>query len=99
MKNKNYCYNILEGQYSTEKSVGIAEKDKGITFMVAVSTNKIFIKNAVEKIFNVKVSHVRVINVIGKVVKFKNIIGKKKKWKKAIVYLKKGFDINFSKIE
>lgn len=99
MRNKKYYYNILEGQYSTEKSVKIADLTKGITFKVYSKANKYNIKTAVEKIFKVKVSRVRVLNVKGKVVKFKNKIGKKNNWKKAIVFLKKGYDINFAEME
>lgn len=99
MIKSKYLYNILMGQYSTEKSVMLAEKHKSITFKVTKSSNKYDIKYAVEKLFNVLVSSVRIINVKGKKIRFKNKIGKKSDWKKAIVILKKGYDINFSEFK
>lgn len=92
-------YNILQGQYSTEKAVMLAEKHKNITFKVSSESNKYNIKHAVEKLFNVSVSSINIINVKGKKVRFKNTIGKRKCWKKAIVILKKGHDINFSEFK
>ncbi|HIH2762520.1 MAG TPA: 50S ribosomal protein L23 [Candidatus Azoamicus sp. MARI] len=86
---------IIKGQYLTEKSNQLAEK-KIITLNVDVKSNKTIIKNTIENFFNVKVKAVRIINVKGKLVKFKSIQGKTKKWKKAIIILKKGYDINFS---
>lgn len=96
--NKN-VYNILEGQYSTEKTVRLAEKFRGITFRVFSGANKFDVKYAVEKLFNVSVLAVKIINVKGKKVKFKSVSGKRKDWKKAIVILKKGCDINFSEFK
>jgi len=94
-----HLYNIINGQYSTEKAVMLAEKYRSITFRVARNTNKYNIKYAVEKLFNVSVKSVKIINVKGKTVKFKNKFGKKSNWKKAIVILKKGYDINFSEFK
>ena len=74
-----YFYNILEGQYSTEKAVMLADKYKSITFRVSNKSNKSSIKRVVEELFKVSVSSVKIINVKGKKVRFKNIIGKKKK--------------------
>jgi len=96
MIGKKCIYNILHGQYSTEKSTKLADKYNTIIFKVDKLSNKYDVVYAVEKIFNVIVKTVRIINVKGKRTKFKNVIGKRKDWKKAIVILKKGYDINFS---
>ncbi len=95
-KNPN---SILLGQISTEKAVLLADKFRSITFRVLFNANKYNIKYAVEKIFNVSVISINTINIKGKTVKFKSFFGKKKKWKKAIVTLKKGYDINFSEFK
>lgn len=92
-------YNIIKGHHSTEKTVKLADKFHCITFKVCKNANKHKIKNAVEKIFNVKVLSVNTINSKGKHIKFKNITGKKSDFKKAIVTLKKGYDINFAEFE
>lgn len=86
---------LIKGQYLTEKSNYLSEK-KIITLNVDIKCNKVQIKNIVEKFFNVKIKAVRIINIKGKSVRFKSIIGKTKKWKKAMIILKKGYDINFS---
>lgn len=92
-------YNILKGQYSTEKAVSLADKYRSITFQVSEQANKYDIKYAVEKLFNVSVLCVKTINIKGKKVRFKSYHGKKKSWKKAIVVLQKGYDINFSEFK
>jgi len=94
-----HLYNIIYGQHSTEKAVMLADKYKSITFKVDSNAHKYSIKYAVEKLFNVLVKSVRTINVKGKKVRFKNKFGKKSNWKKAIVILKKGYDINFSEFK
>ena len=96
MKKYKDLYSILLGQYSTEKSVMLADKCNSVTFRVSIDCSKYDIIYAVEKIFNVIVKAVRIINVKGKRTKFKNVLGRKKSWKKAIVHLDKGYDINFS---
>lgn len=94
-----YLYNIIKGQYSTEKTVKLADTLRCITFKVCKNANKYKIKHAIEKIFNVKVLSVNTINSKGKYKKFKNIIGKKSNSKKAIVTFKKGYDINLTEFE
>lgn len=92
-------YNVIQGSHTTEKSVGAAEKSRQITFKVKPDANKIEIRLAVEKIFNVVVDAVRVVNVKGKTRKFRNSEGRKSDWKKALVTLKEGHDINFAEFK
>ncbi len=73
----------------TEHSMDQAAEGK-YSFRVAKDTNKFEIKDALEKIFKVKVIKVNVINVSGKERKRGKIIGKTSSWKKAIITLKKG---------
>lgn len=99
MKKIQNFYNVLKGQYSTEKTVKILDKFNQFTFKVEKKTNKYNIKNTVEKFFNVSVISVKTLNIKGKKVKFKNTFGKQKKWKKAIITLEKGNSINFSEFK
>lgn len=57
------------------------------TFMVQKKANRTEIKNAVEKIFGVKVDKVNTMNMIGKQKRMGVHTGKRPDWKKAIVTL------------
>lgn len=70
----------------TENSMdGIA--DRKYTFEVAKDANKVEIKAAVEKLFDVKVAKVNTINVDGKLRRYGRYEGYKPSRKKAIVTL------------
>lgn len=99
MKKYRHFYNIIKGQYSTEKTVFLTDKYNSITFEVDKKSNKYEIKNAIEKLFNIKVKNIKTLNIKGKNIKFKNHTGKQKNWKKAIVVIKEGFNINFSEFK
>jgi len=70
----------------TEKSMDGLQAGK-YTFKVATDANKIEIKNAVEKIFGVKVAKVNTMNCNGREKRVGRYVGKKSDWKKAIVTL------------
>ena len=81
-------YDIIKKPVHSEKSYsGIA--DKKYVFEVALDANKIEIKEAVEKIFNVKVEKVNTMNVRGKLKRQGRTQGYTSKRKKAIVQLTK----------
>ena len=72
----------------TERSMdGIA--DRKYTFEVADYANKIEIKNAVEKLFGVKVDKVNTISLKGRKKRMGRSEGYTSDWKKAVVTLKK----------
>ncbi len=73
----------------TEKLKSL-EKDGVYAFVVHKNANKPLIKEAVEKIFKVKVKKVRIINVKPKKRSFLRREGKKAGFKKALVFLEKG---------
>jgi large subunit ribosomal protein L23 len=73
----------------TEKISSLASQGK-YGFMVAPDANKITIKKAVNVIYGVEVTDVKIINVSGKSVNYGRIAGKTKDWKKAIVTLAPG---------
>lgn len=94
--NEERMYKILLGPYTTEKSVTAADKFRRITLKVSRCANKLEIKKACEKLFNVAVEKVSIVNVTGKVKRFKQKEGRKSSWKKAIISLKEGHDINWA---
>ena len=97
--NNQRLYNIIQGSRTTGKTVEQAEKYRHITFKVTKNATKIEVKKAVEKIFNVAVSAVRICNVKGKTKKFRQREGSRPDWKKAIVSLQEGHDINLAEFE
>lgn len=74
----------------TEKSVLAKENENVIAFEVARSANKIEVKKAVEKLFEVKVDDVRLLNVRGKVKRLGRNVGRRPNWRKAYVRLAEG---------
>ena len=83
-------YQIVKRPLSSEKSVGDRETSNAYHFEVDKRVNKIQVKEAIEKLFEVSVMAVRTLNRVGKTRKYKNKIYKTSGWKKAIVTLKEG---------
>ena len=83
-------YQIIKRALLTEKSTIGRESANQYNFEVDSKANKIEVKQAIEKIFKVKVLAVRVLGVHGKVKRVGKAVGKKKDWKKAIVTLAPG---------
>lgn len=88
-------YDVIKRPLITEKAVDLKEKENHVLFEVDVRANKIQIKEAVEKLFNVKVLDVRTMSVKGKTKRFGTIIGRRDDWKKAIVVLDKDQKLEF----
>jgi len=86
---------IILAPVITEKSMLLKEKNNQVTFWVDPSANKIEIKEAVEKLFNVKVIKVRTIRVKGKPKRGLGRPGRTSIRKKAIVRLAEGQTIEF----
>ncbi len=80
---------VLKRPVVTEKSTSLLQDNK-YTFVVDPGANKTEIKQAVEKIFKVKVEKVNTMNVKGKIKRVRRIPGRTPDTKKAIVTLKKG---------
>ena len=76
----------------TEKSMTL-KNNNVYTFKVASSANKIQIKDAIEKAFDVKVNRVNTLNTKAKDKRVGRYTGKTKTYKKAIVTLKDGYSI------
>ncbi len=82
-------YKVLIKPILTEKALQ-KQEEKIYCFSVNRNANKIEIKNAVEKIFGVKVEKVRIINMQGKKRTRLRREGFTSSWKKAYVKLKEG---------
>ena len=94
--NQERVFNVLLGPHVSEKSAAATEKANQYAFRVARDATKPEIKTAVEQLFKVKVSNVRVLNVKGKVKLNKFGAAKRSDWKKAYVRLESGQDIDFT---
>ena len=86
----------------TEKMTQLEDIERKYAFQVSAKSNKIDIKNAVEKQFDVEVQKVATMNRLGKTKDMTmksggrtiRTTGKRPDWKKAIVTLKEGFSID-----
>ena len=86
----------------TEKMTQLEDVERKYAFQVISKANKIDIKNAVEKKFDVQVQKVATMNRLGKTKDMTmksggrtiRTSGKRSDWKKAIVTLKEGFTID-----
>lgn len=87
-------HDILLSPIVTEKSA-LAETDNTYVFKVGIKSNKLEIKDAVERFFGVRVSKVRTLIVRGKNKRFGRHYGRRQDWKKAYVTLQDGDTINF----
>ncbi len=74
----------------TEKTADAKESTNTVCFEVAKGANKIEIRRAVESLFGVKVTEVRVVNVHGKRRRFGRFVGRRPDWRKAFVRLAAG---------
>ncbi len=88
-------YKVLLAPRMTEKSTRVAESSNQYVFKVTSDSNKTEIKDAVEKLFEVNVESVRIVNVKGKAKTFKLRTGKRNDWKKAYVRVQEGQVIDF----
>jgi large subunit ribosomal protein L23 len=79
-------YSVIIRPLVTEQSMSELA-DKKYVFVVKKTANKTEIKNAVEKIFSVKVDSVNTMNMKGKTKRMGKYVGKRPSWKKAIVQL------------
>ncbi|MDZ4181280.1 MAG: 50S ribosomal protein L23 [Candidatus Cloacimonadaceae bacterium] len=82
--------NIVIAPIITEKSSTQVQTTNTYTFKVSINANKIEIKNAIERIFAVKVLNVNTIRMLGKPKRLGRYSGKRPDWKKAIVTLRVG---------
>jgi len=76
----------------SEKSTALMEENKYV-FKVAMSSNKLMVKQALKDLFGVTPEKVNIVNVRGKNRRLRYKVGKKAAWKKAIITLTAGDSI------
>jgi large subunit ribosomal protein L23 len=81
---------VLRKPLLTEKSNNMKADKNIVCFQVDRHANKIQIKDAVEKMFGVKVESVTTAHVHGKNRRVGRSLGKKPDWKKAYVKIREG---------
>ena len=79
----------------TEKANLLREKHNQVVFEVSRAANKVQIKDAVQKLFNVHVMGVNTMVMRGKDRRMGRGYSKTQNWKKAVVTLKDGDTIDF----
>lgn len=93
--NEQRIMKVLLSPHISEKST-IASESNQYVFKVLRDATKPEIKQAVEKLFNVKVLSVNVVNSKPLKVRFGKTEGVRKAWKKAYVKLAAGSEIDFT---
>lgn len=88
-------YEVIKRPIISEKSTALAEVAGRYSFEVASKANKQEIRDAVQRLFNVKVREVRTMTVHGKVKRIGRFETKRPNWKKALVTLESGQKIDF----
>lgn len=86
---------VLKKPVLTEKSLALQTEENKYTFDVDLDANKTEVKIAVEKLFNVKVEKVNIMNVKPKAKRMGRYEGETNKRRKAIVKLAEGNSINY----
>ena len=92
----NNYRNVIKAPIITEKSATLRENGNIVVFSVDPKANKVQIKQAVEKIFDVKVESVNTINVKPRKKRVGRYAGLTNRKKKAIVKLKEGSSIELN---
>ena len=90
---KEGLYDLIRAPVITEKSTMLGEFNQ-VTFRVPLVATKPQIKEAVEVLFDVKVTAVNTLRHKGKTKRFRGIVGKRSDTKKAIVTLAEGSSID-----
>ena len=88
------AYEVIRAPRVSEKTARLQEVSNQYVFEIAKTATKADVKAAVEKIFDVKVEAVNVVNVKGKSKSFKFRQGRRGDWRKAYVTLADGQSID-----
>lgn len=94
--NEERLMTVLVSPHISEKTTLSADKRNQHIFRVTPDAKKNEVKQAVEKLFKVKVTAVNTMNICGKRKRFGQYQGKRSRWKKAVVTLEQGHDIDFN---
>jgi large subunit ribosomal protein L23 len=83
-------YEVVRRPIVTEKGLTKKESENTLTFEVHPDANKVQVRQAIEKIFKVKVADVRSMNNEGKLRRRGRFAGYRSDWKKVYVKLQAG---------
>ena len=86
---------VVQGPIITEKGTLVNEVGNQVLFRVDPRANKVEIRQAVERLFKVKVEKVRTSRQLGKIRRVGRHQGRRPDWKKAYVTLAEGSRIDF----
>jgi large subunit ribosomal protein L23 len=86
---------VIKGPVITEKGTLVNELGNQVVFRVHPQANKVEIRQAVERLFKVKVEKVRTSRLLGKTRRVGKTQGRRSDWKKAYVTLAEGDRIDF----
>jgi large subunit ribosomal protein L23 len=86
---RQQMYDLVRTPVITEKATNASEHNQ-VIFRVALTATKREVRAAVEGLFNVKVTAVNTIRVMGKTKRFRGRLGQRSDYKKAIVTLAEG---------
>ena len=86
---------VIKRPLITEKATLLKGTANAVLFAVDTRANKTEVRQAVEKMFKVKVVEVRTMTVAGKAKRRGRTVGLRPGWKKAVVTLKEGDKIEF----
>lgn len=87
-------YHIIKQPHVTEKATTDSLNRNAYHFRVPKDANKVEIRTAIERLFEVKVTSVNTLRVSGKVRRRGHTKGQKADWKKAMVTLAEGNTID-----
>ena len=91
--NRERMYQVVRLPHVSEKTARLQAESNQYVFEVARDADKQEIRQAIEGLFDVNVSDVRVVNVKGKSKSFRMRPGRQKSWKKAYVRVQAGQSI------
>ncbi|OIO48170.1 MAG: 50S ribosomal protein L23 [Parcubacteria group bacterium CG_4_9_14_0_2_um_filter_41_8] len=86
-------HRIILKPHATEKTAKTGTHDT-YAFIVGKSANKIEIKKAFWRMYNIKPVSIQIVNMPAKATSFKNQLGMKSAWKKAYIRIPKGSNIS-----
>ena len=92
MKNQ---YDVIKRPVRTERTTDLEEFFNQVVFEVDTRATKVEIREAVERLFGVRVTKVRTLNQKGKPKRFGRLMGRRQSVKKAFVTLAEGDRIEF----
>ncbi|HLC07559.1 MAG TPA: 50S ribosomal protein L23 [Candidatus Babeliales bacterium] len=87
-------FEIIKGPVVSEKATLLNQKLKKLVLKVHPQANKTQIKEALQRLFNVKVEKVNTLNRIGKARRRRRVIVQGSTTKRVIVTLKEGYSID-----